>query len=167
MVEIFCSRIAEVRREKRLLERMLKSKLIISGRKIEVVGDALVEYDAVRVFEAISMGFKARTAILLLDETVVFEVVYIKDLTRRKNLEVVRGRIIGAQGRTRRTLEQISGCVIKVKDNAVGIIGAAEDVEYAVTAVGSIARGAKQTNAYKYLERINTARKRPHRRVVG
>ena len=160
MEEIYCENIKELKREKNYLERELKVKITIKGRKITIDGPALEEYETSIIFEAISLGFSARTACLLKDESFVFKKINIKDFTRRKNLSIIRARLIGTHGKTKSTIEQIAGCKIKIKDNLVGIICPAENIEYALTAITNIIRGTKQTNAYKYLERINTQRNR-------
>ena len=117
------------------------------------------EYEASLVLDAINLGFPSKTAVLLKEEDIIFEKINIKDFTRRKNLSVIRSRLIGTHGKTKKTLEGISGCKIIIKDNAVGIIGPAESIEYVITGVTNLIRGTKQTNIYKYLERVNTKRK--------
>ncbi len=74
-------------------------------------------------------------------------------------MEEVRSRVIGTEGKTRKTVESITGCYIIIKDNVVGILGPTEEVEAASTAIANIAKGSKQGNAYRYLERMNQARK--------
>ena len=159
LTKIYCKRITEIKREKRFLERKLKVKISVNGRVITIECEPIEEYEAGLVFEAINLGFSAQTASLLTEGDYLFEKINIKDYTRRKNLDVIRSRLIGTHGGTKKTIEQISGCGIVIKDNIVGIIGPAESVEYALTAVTNIIRGTKQTNTYKYLERINTGKK--------
>lgn len=160
MVEtIFMQKTAELRREKEFLEHSLKVKIILIGRKVTIKGDALDEYEALTVLDAMNFGFPARDAALLKSQDFIFEKINIKDHTRRKNLDLVRGRLIGTHGKTKNTLEQIAGCEIKIKDNIVAVIAPAEESEYIVTAITNIIRGTKQTNAYKFLERINTKQK--------
>ncbi len=159
METIYTNRIAEIRREKKFLERKLNVEIQITGKKVIVEGSPLDEYEAMTVLEAINEGFSARTAILITSEDFVFEKINIKDFTRRKDMEVVRGRLIGTRGRTKRTIEQISGCEIKINDNTVSVIGPAENIQYAITAITNVIKGAKQSNVYKYLERINTEKR--------
>jgi len=106
------------------------------------------------------LGFPSKTAILLKEEDLIFEKINIKEFTRRKNLSIIRSRLIGTHGKTKKTLEGISGCKIIIKDNAVGIIGPAESMGYTITGITNLIRGTKQTNIYKYLERVNTKRKK-------
>lgn len=159
MDEIYCKNINEVRREKKFLEKTLNVKISLKGKILLIKGDPLDEYETRLIIDAINTGFSARTAALLKSEDFVFEKLNIKDHTRRKDLSIVRGRLIGTRGKTKNTIQQISGCEIKIKDNVVGLIGPAESIEYAVTGVINLIKGTKQTNVYKYLERINTKRK--------
>jgi len=159
METLYCKNLTELKREKKFLERTFKIKIDLQGRKVLVEGEALDEFEMEAVIDAINLGFSARTAALIKEKDIVFEKINIKDYTRRKNLEIVRGRLIGTHGKTKNTLEQISGCEIKIKDNIVGVIGEAESVADALIAITNIVRGSKQTNVYKFLERINAGKK--------
>jgi len=159
MDSIYCKNLSELKREKKFLENKLNIKIKIKGRNIIISGEPLEEYEASVIIDAINFGFSAQTASLLIDEEFEFEKINIKDFARKKNLEVVRGRLIGTHGKTKSTIEQISSCHIKIKDNTVAIIGPADSIEYALTAIINIIKGSKQTNVYKYLERINRQKK--------
>ena len=160
MEVFFIPNIREVKKEKKFLERKLKIKINILGRKVTIQGDPLDEYEASLAFDAMSIGFSASTAAELKNENMIFEKLNIKDFSRKKNLEVIRGRLIGTHGKTKKTIEQIAGAKIKIKDNIIGIIAPAESIDSITTAITNIIRGSKQTNMYKYLERINTSKKK-------
>ncbi len=159
METMYFPRIIELRREKEMLERKLGVKIIIEGKKAIVDGEALKEYEAVLVLEAMQFGFSAKKAILLKSENLIFRKLHIKSFTRRKDLSIVRGRVIGKEGKTKNALENISGCEIMVKDDSVGLIGSAESIEEATTALTNLIRGSKQSNVYRFLERMNAAKK--------
>ena len=97
----------------------------------------------------------ARKAIQIMDEEILFRKINIKDFTKRKNLEIIRARLIGTRGRTKKTIESISGCNIIINENEVGLICHSEKMEYAITAISNIIKGSKVTNTYKYLEKTN------------
>ncbi len=159
METLFLDRVGEIKKELNFLEKTLKVKLKINGKKIEIEGSPLEEYEAIIILKAISFGFSAKKSILLKDEQFSFQIIGIKDFTKRKNLAEVRARLIGKKGQTKKTIEEISGCHIVIRDNEVGIIGYAEDMQYATTAMQNLIKGAKQANVYKYLERINASNK--------
>lgn len=152
-------RTTELRRNKIELEEKLNVKISIKGKRIIIEGDPLNEYEASIILNAISLGFSSRKALTLKDESKIFRILNIKDLTRKKNLQHVRARIIGTEGKTKRTIENISGADIVIKDNEIGIIGNAELIEEIVTAVSSLVRGTKQANTYRYLEKMNRNKK--------
>jgi len=157
---MFFEKTAELRRQKEELEKELNVKIKILGRKVTFEGSAIEEYEAAIVLDAMSFGFSAKSALELRKEYMAFKKIHIRDFTRRKNLNDVRSRIIGKEGKTKRTLEEISNCEIIITESEVGIIGEAESMDSAIQAIISIVRGTKQSNAYRYLERINRTKKK-------
>jgi len=158
-MEIHLQRTNELKRTKGELEKKLNVKIKITGKMAEIEGKPLDEYEASHIIEAVGFGFSAREALKLKEENMLFTKINIKDFTRRKNLEDVRSRIIGTEGKTKKTLEQISGCDMVLSNNIVGIIGPAEAIENATTAIKNIVRGSKQSNVYRYLEKMNRAKR--------
>ena len=108
---------------------------------------------------AIGFGFSANRSILLKDPNYSFREITIKDFTTKKKLETVRARLIGKHGKTKETVEKISNSKIIIKDNCVGMIGLADEIEHAITAIVNIIKGSKQSNVYGYLERINRTKR--------
>lgn len=141
------------------LEKKLKVKITVEGKKAILEGEAIDEYEARIIMEAISMGFSAKQALTLQNPDMRFLRIPIKSFTRRKDMEVVRGRIIGTQGKTKRTIESVSDCNIIINDNEVGVIGDAEELEEAKTAITNLIRGTKEANVYRFLERMNAGKK--------
>jgi len=106
-----------------------------------------------------NFSFPLKEALLLTNEGYIFRKINIKDFTRRKNLDEVRARLIGTEGKTKRAMEEISGCVLVIKDKIVGIIGSTESIKDATTAITRLIKGSKQANVYSYLERMNREKK--------
>ena len=169
MIEVNITRVKEVLRNKARLEQKLNCKINIKDKTITIDTDPFNEYEAQRVFDAINLGFSVEKALQVLDEEINFIKINIKDYANTKNLEVVRSRLIGTHGKTKKTIEEITKCDVSIHDNIVGIIGPAEVTERALTAVTNIIKGTKQANAYKYLERINSQKKgkrKPHMKLA-
>lgn len=160
MEALIFDKLSEIRRERSSLEKQLRVKIRIVGNEVLIDGSSFEEYEAFIVLEAIQFGFSAKKALLLRDEQNVFRKILIKNFTKRKNLEEVRGRIIGRDGKTKKTIENISNCHLIIKGNEVGIIGPAEAIEETTTAITNLIRGSKQANIYRYLERMNAERKK-------
>ena len=157
MENIFFESTKEIKKSKQELEKKLNVKIEIVGKKVSFEGDSVDEYEALTVLDAIKFGFPQGTALLLKNGEIIFKKISIRDYTRRKNLKDVKARVIGTMGTTKRTIEAISGCVLIIHNNEVGIIGHADDVEEATTALTNLIRGAKQANVYKFLEHLNRA----------
>ncbi len=149
-----------LRKAKNELEKRLNVEITITGRKVSFSGTAIDEYEAMFVLEAINLGFTPKKALTLKEPDIILKTFNIKNFTRRKKLTDVRGRIIGKEGQTKRTIEEISGCDIVLHDNTLSVLGPADSIEDAFTALTNLIRGSKQANVYKFLETINTDKKR-------
>lgn len=158
------STIKKIEKYKKLLEKKLKVKINISGKKVEISGKSVDEYVAEEVLEAIDKNFSVQTALLLLNDDYIFEEIPVKDFTRKKDLTSVKARIVGRGGRTLELLSELSDCYITLSDSTVSIIGPAEKITDAMNAVKSLIQGAKTSKVYGYLER---ARKREQSEDLG
>lgn len=158
METVYVSKVLDVRRKLKQLEARLGVKITLVGKKVTIDGNSLNEYDALKVFEAINFGFSVDKSIVLSSEDFVFKKVHMKSHTRR-SLSAIRARLIGTHGKTRKTMSEISGCDIMIKESEVGIIGEVDDVENVERAIIHLIEGAKQGNMYKFLERMNRSRK--------
>lgn len=141
------------------LEEKLKVKIAIKGLQITLTGEPLDEYEAMGIFDAIGFGFSPKVALMLKEEDVMFRKVSIRHITNRKNISIIKARLIGTNGKTKKTIEHLADCRIVVNDNEVGIIGPTAEMEEATTAIENLIRGSKQGNVYNYLERKNRERK--------
>lgn len=150
---IISEKLPRITKNRRRLEKKLNVKITNRGKEVKI--DGLPEYERIaeKVIDALNFGFEYSVAIQIVEEDFAFEIVNIKDYTKRQNLKSVRARIIGTQRKALNTIEQLTDCVLELKDNQVGIIGPDEQIEHAQTAIISIVQGAKQSNAYKFLEK--------------
>ncbi len=153
MKTLIIDKIARVIKAKKKLEYELNVKLTIKGKDINIEGEAKDEYIAEQILDALNLGFPLSTALLLKGDDHIFEIIHIKDHTKRHDLERIRARIIGTKGGTLATLTQLTKCFFEIKNNQVGIIGDAEYMQNAQNAIISLIRGAKQSNVYTGLER--------------
>ncbi|MCS7099487.1 MAG: RNA-processing protein, partial [Sulfolobales archaeon] len=69
------------------------------------------------------------------------------------HLQRVKGRIIGEEGRARKTLEEMTGTYISVCRDYVAIIGDYTRAELARQAVEMLAQGRQHSTVYKFLDR--------------
>ncbi len=159
MKTLYSPYINKIRKNKTRLEKALKVKISFSGKTVLIDGNPIEEFLALQVIEAINLGFTVPKALLLKDEDFIFRKINIKSLTRRRDLERIRGRIIGTRGKTKELIENLSDCFVSLHDNTVGIIGRIEDIESATQSIESLIRGKKQGKVYSYLERERSKRK--------
>ena len=153
MKSIMVNTPGKIIKNKKKLEEKLFVSINIFGKKATIAGKEFDEYVALKILEAISLGFKISEALLLLDEEYIFEKLNIKEISRRKNLSEVRARCIGTNGRTLDTLERLSDCFITLHDNTIGIIGHVDEIKDITNAIKSLIQGSKQSSVYSYLEK--------------
>ncbi len=153
MKTILSEKFIRVIKNKKKLEEVLKVKITNRGKEISISGKAEDEYVAEKVIDALNFGFPFSNVLEIKEQNFTFEILNIKDYTKKQDLKSVRARIIGTQGKTLSTLTTLTLCHFEIKDNEIGIIGRPEHIENAQNAIISIVKGAKQTNIYSYLEK--------------
>lgn len=153
MESIISEKPEKIIRNKKKLENDLDVKITKKSGEIYIEGAPEDEYFARQVIEAINFGFPISISIMIKTENLTFDRINIKEHTKSKNLERIRARLIGKNGRTLKTLTELTDCHFEIKDNDVGIIGDPERIKNAHDAVVHLITGAKQANVYAYLEK--------------
>lgn len=151
--EIYIENIKEVLRNKSRIEKELNVKIENKGKLVFIEGEGEDEYLALKVLEAVSLRFSVERALLLKNENIIMNILNIKDITKRNDLERVRGRIIGIHGKTIANLCKLTDCQVSLHNNQVGIIGNANNIKEATIALRILIQGSKQGNVYARLEK--------------
>lgn len=159
METLHIENIKEIKKALPDLKKRLSLKILMEGKKLTIEGAPLDEYEALNILEAISFGFSAKQAQKLIDADFTFRRTNIKKFTHRTNREIVRARIIGKEGKVKKTMETLTNSDIIIKGNEIGIICPTESINYILTALSNLIRGSKQSNIYSFLERMNAKRK--------
>lgn len=128
-------------------------------------GNVIVRYDsssliegnpfkALEIISAIARGFSPERAFKLLDEDVVFQLLDIKDYVGKSqsSMNRLKGRIIGERGKSRRTIEELSGADVSVYGHTVGFIGIFEAIKVAVEAIVLLSKGSSHRSVYAMLQ---------------
>ncbi|WP_048192371.1 KH domain-containing protein [Pyrolobus fumarii] len=104
---------------------------------------------------AVAYGFSPERAMRVLDEDQVLIVIDLKQYVgdAPNHLQRIKGRIIGEQGRARRTIEEMTGTYISVYDSYVAIIGDYESAQAAREAIEMLIEGRQHSTVYRFLER--------------
>ncbi|MCK5449403.1 hypothetical protein KAI32_00900 [Candidatus Pacearchaeota archaeon] len=142
------------------IEEKIKIKISFQKNQITIKGSELNEYLVEKIVQAIAFGFDVEDALLLKNEDFVLEFIDIKSHTHRKNLKEVRARVIGTGGKARKTIENLTGAVIVIQVNRMGVIVDSEHLDSATQAIISLIQGAKHGNVFAYLEKQNVSRRK-------
>lgn len=157
----------KIKKALRPIGAKIKVKLTLNKNTLIVEGSEFNIYTTEKVIQAIDFGFDVEDALLLRRENFNLEFVNIKEHTHRRNLAEIRARLIGTDGKAKRTLENLTGAVLVVQGNMVGIICDAEHVSHIIQGVISLIQGAKHGNVFSYLEKQNANLKRIDEEDLG
>lgn len=111
---------------------------------------------AKEVVSAIGRGFSPENAFeLIYDEDAVLEIIDLRTIFGRSDSDIrrIKGRIIGMDGKTRRTIEELTATHISVYGHTVGIIGKLENVQVAREAIQMLIQGSQHATVYAFLHR--------------
>ncbi|MBD0360302.1 MAG: RNA-binding protein, partial [Nitrososphaeraceae archaeon] len=111
-------------------------------------------FKAVEIVSAIGKGFSPERAYRLLSEEEVLQLIDLRDYAGKSPnaLSRIKGRIIGEAGKSRKTIEDLSGTYISVYGHNVAIIGTFEETKLATEAVTMLSKGRSHANVYNMLQ---------------
>lgn len=139
------------------IERATKTKIKVDSDEgdIFITGeDGLSIYAANEIITAIGRGFNPKRAMLLLKGDYVYEQINMNDYAKtKKTLQRLKGRVIGAEGKCRKLIEELADCDICVYGKTIGIIGETECVAVAKRAIESLLMGSQHASVYRWLEK--------------
>ena len=142
---------------KRAIEQETKTRIQVNSEEgtVSLSGqDALLLYLAREIVRAIGRGFNPEVAMLLFKQDYAFELIPIQDYAKtEKDLERLRGRVIGEGGKSRRIIEELTQTNICVFGKTAGIIGPAENITDSRRAVESLLSGSPHAHVYRWLEK--------------
>ena len=142
---------------KKELEGETNTKISVDSKDgdIKIEGDdALGIYTVKEVVKAVGRGFNPDIAKLLIKQDYFFELINIHDYVKSKSsMDRLKGRIIGAGGKARKNVEDLTETFISVYGKTIGIIGMADHVAIAKKAIESLLQGSPHSNVYRWLEK--------------
>jgi ribosomal RNA assembly protein len=151
--------LAKVKKAVPVIENKIKINFSFGKDRVTITGNEVNEFLVEKIVQAVDFGFDVEDALLLTNEDFVLETINIKEHTRRKNLKEVRARVIGTSGKAKKTIENLTGSVIVIQGNMVGVIVDTEHLDAIVQAIESLIQGAKHGNVFAYLEKQNLSRR--------
>jgi len=122
----------------------------------EKATDPSVLFKAKDTVTAIGRGFSPEHAFRLLrNEDDIFDFIDLRAVFGKSESDIkrVKGRIIGANGKTRKLIEELTDASVVVYGHTIGFIGTFERVDVARNAVQMLINGSQHHTVYKYLQR--------------
>ena len=146
---------------KRKIEKLSQTTLEIDSAEGEVIidehkaSDPLLGLIVEHVVRAIARGFSPEHAMRLFKENMDFFLFDLHDYVGKKDSHIrrIRSRIIGTDGKSKRTLENLTEADISVYGHTVALIADFESMDTAKKAVDMILSGSKHASVYRYVER--------------
>jgi ribosomal RNA assembly protein len=145
------------------IEKELNVELIIDSETGDVTvtlssdaQDPSLLFRAKEVVTAIGRGFSPdRSFRLIRDEDAVLEVIDLREIFGRSlsELQRVKGRIIGQEGKTRLIIEELTEAEISVQEHTVSIIADFDQMNVAKEALQMILQGSQHSKVYRFLQR--------------
>jgi ribosomal RNA assembly protein len=143
--------------EKLMVELQIESEaggvtIVLSER----TNDPSLLFRAKDLITAIGRGFSPDHAFRLLrNDDDIFDLIDFRVVFGRSKSDIkrIKGRIIGANGKTRKLIEELTDASVVVYGHTVGFIGTFEQVDVARNAVQMLIEGCQHHTVYKYLQR--------------
>jgi ribosomal RNA assembly protein len=153
-------------RIKELIEEKSTAPLNIDSQTgdVEIMEpkDALSGLRTREVIQAIARGFSPEKALRLFDdELLMFETIDLSNIARtEKDLQRLKGRIIGKDGKSREVFESLTGSRISVYGKTICLIGYPEHNAVARAGIDMLLKGSTHGPVYKFLEKKKSELKR-------
>jgi len=142
---------------KKEIEEATKSKLEISKEgDVHIIGeDGLLLFTAKEIVRAIGRGFNPKIALQLINTEQALEIIDMTEVVgkSKNNLERMKGRIIGTQGKARKEIERLTETSISIYGKTIGIIGETNNVSLARQAMQMLLDGSMHKTVYQFLEK--------------
>jgi ribosomal RNA assembly protein len=143
---------------KKTVEEKTKTAITIDSREgtVTVEGEDTEGFlKAIDVINAINRGFSPERAFTLLDDEDLIldhiDLSQMADTTRQ--LDRLRGRIIGKDGRAREQIEDMTETLISVYGKTIAIIGLADRLKVARTAIDMLLSGVPHETVFSFLDK--------------
>ena len=159
MKTILVQNLSKVKKAVPRIESKIKVNFTFGKDRVNIDGSELSEFLVEQIVRAIDFGFYVEDALLLINQDFILEFVNIKENTRRNNLKDVRSRVIGTEGRAKRTIENLTGAIMVVKVNEIAVIVDSEHLDSTIQSIKSLIQGSKHGNVFAYLEKQGKAKR--------
>jgi len=137
------------------LEKLSDSKIELNEEVSIECDDSLKLLSVKEVVKAFGRGFDLEDALNLLDEEYFLQFIEVKDFAgkSRNRMTVLKGRVIGTGGKTKKMIENFAEVKISIYGKTIGIIGKWDRVVTAKKAIEMILSGSLHATVYRFLEK--------------
>ncbi|MEM5829310.1 MAG: KH domain-containing protein [Candidatus Aenigmatarchaeota archaeon] len=135
------------------LEKLLGCKIKINEEISIEAENSLLLMRIKEVVNAFGRGFDLDVALNLLDEEYCLETINLQQILgkSRKRMIVVKGRVIGREGKAKKLIEKYTNVKIAIYGKTVSMIGKWDEVQKARRAIESLIQGRKHSTVFKAL----------------
>ncbi len=156
------------------IEKKTLSKIMIDSDTGEVeirprpeLDDPVLLLNAVDIVKAIGRGFSLTQSLKLVEENYYLEIIRLKPLvgTQQSQMRRVKSRIIGTAGKTKETIEELTGCSLVILGGTVSVIGEFEKIGDAKDAILNIINGFEVENVLSKLEELKREMKKEEQKL--
>lgn len=146
---------------RREIEEKTDSKIIIDSdtgevevRPNEKLKDPVLLLKAAEIVKAVGRGFYYKTALKLVKDDFYLEVIRLKPSIGKnpKQVRRVKSRVIGTEGKTKKSIEELTGISLVISGSSIAIIGNYEQNMVASEAIYMIIQGSPIESVIKWLE---------------
>lgn len=143
---------------KKKLEEKSGTHMSIDSKEglVIIEGDeALGFLRAVETVNAINRGFSPERAFCLLeDEDLILDVIDLSAIADNpRQLDRLRGRIIGKDGKSREQIEDMAQVSVSVYGKTIALIGLPEQIKVARSAIDMLVQGVPHEMVFSFLEK--------------
>jgi|TARA_B100001105_G_C22389350_1_gene443597 ribosomal RNA assembly protein len=124
------------------------------------MSDAL-PFKAMEIVTAIGRGFSPKKALMLLEEDNILHIIDLHKFVGKSadQMERIKGRIIGENGKARTNMENLTNTSISVYGKTVSIIGSPNKLKNVIDAISSLSSGSMHGSVYSKLEAVRRREK--------
>ena len=161
--------VGEEGKVKQYIEQKLNAKIDVDSEGsvtitlTEKASDPSMLLKAKDIVTAIGRGFSPEVTFRLIrNEDEIFDMIDLRQIFGRSESDIkrVKGRLIGADGKTRKLIEELTEANMVVYGHTVGFIGSFTQVDAARHAAQMIIEGCQHQTVYRFLQRKRTELKK-------
>jgi ribosomal RNA assembly protein len=143
---------------KKKICKEIKTNLDIDSYTGEIIISTDVSFFEIHlaknIITAIARGFSPENAFKLLEDDVVFDIIYLDDFvtSSKKRHTQIKGRVIGREGKIKNMIENRLNCKLAIYGKTVSIISNQDDMKNIKSIIEQILSGARHSTVFKSLK---------------